>query len=258
MSLTPGGTTKVLADLQTGVVNARNALENTKAQLRLSQRSVAQLTRQTEDLKEVRERLRLENEGLNNVVARKERLLQEVLERARKAEAETVSLKAQLKAETTSSKKSLREMEAALAESTALSSKSEREYITLRDSLKGMKTAWRADVDGLREDMRKREERWQSEAETTGKKYGKLLEEGKARKAGLQTVEQLRDEDLRVRREVEEDFREQMRTLKEQVQSSSEASKKAEKTAEHLAGELARLRRLMRSSSQPAPEDSPT
>jgi hypothetical protein len=78
MSITPGGTTKVLADLQTGVINARNALENTKAQLRLSQRSVAQLTRQTEDLKEVRERLRLENEGLNNVVARKERLLQEV------------------------------------------------------------------------------------------------------------------------------------------------------------------------------------
>jgi DNA anti-recombination protein RmuC len=76
--MTPGGTTKVLADLQTGVVNARNALENTKAQLRLSQRTVAQLTRQTEDLKESRERLRLENEGLNNVVARKERLLQEV------------------------------------------------------------------------------------------------------------------------------------------------------------------------------------
>lgn len=77
-SLTPSGTTKVLADLQTGVTNARNALENTKTQLRISQRTVAQLTRQTEDLKEARERLRLENEGLNNVVARKERLLQEV------------------------------------------------------------------------------------------------------------------------------------------------------------------------------------
>ena len=59
-------------------MNAKNALENTKGQLRLSQRQVSQLTRQTEDLKEVRERLRLENEGLNNVVARKERLLQEV------------------------------------------------------------------------------------------------------------------------------------------------------------------------------------
>src|SRR5260221_14295758 len=78
-SLTPGGTTKVLADLQTGVVNARNALENTKAQLRMSQRTVASLTRQTEDLKEARERLRSETEGLNNVVARKERLLQEVI-----------------------------------------------------------------------------------------------------------------------------------------------------------------------------------
>ena len=77
-SFTPGNTTKVLAELQAGVLNARNALENTKGQLRLSQRQVSQLTRQTEDLKEVRERLRLENEGLNNVVARKERLLQEV------------------------------------------------------------------------------------------------------------------------------------------------------------------------------------
>ncbi|KAF8475186.1 hypothetical protein DFH94DRAFT_115536 [Russula ochroleuca] len=259
LSLTPGGTTKVLADLQTGVINARNALENTKAQLRLSQRSVAQLTRQTEDLKEVRERLRLENEGLNNVVSRKERLLQEVLERARKAEAEAVALKAQLKAETTSSKKSLREMEAALAESTALSSKSEREYITLRDSLKGMKSAWRADVDNLREDMRKREERWRDEVEMTGKKYAKLVEESKARKAGVQSVGQLREEDVRIRREVEDEFREEIRALKERVQSSSAASEKAEKTAEHLAGELARLRRLMRSADQqPAPESSPT
>lgn len=77
-SLTPGGTSKVLADLQTGVIHAKNALENTRAQLRLSQRTVAQLTRLVEDLKDGRERLRLENEGLNNVVARKERLLQEV------------------------------------------------------------------------------------------------------------------------------------------------------------------------------------
>ena len=288
------------------MINARNALENTKAQLRVSQRSVAQLTRQTEDLKEVRERLRLENEGLNNVVARKERLLQEVrsllshtktffytflldailwhfqvLDRARKAEAEAVALKAQLKAETTSSKKSLREMETALTESTALSSKSEREYIALRDSLKGMKSTWRADVESLREDMRKREEKWRSEADTAGKKYTKLVEESKARRTDVQNVEKLREEDARIRCEVEEEFREQIRALKEQVQSSSAASQKAEKTAEyvvasclftclfvcltvfffftprrHLAGELARLRRLMQSADKPEPEDS--
>jgi hypothetical protein len=55
LSLTPGGTIKVLADLQTGMINARIVPVNTKKQLRLSQRSFAQLTRQTEDLKEVRD-----------------------------------------------------------------------------------------------------------------------------------------------------------------------------------------------------------
>ena len=86
-------------------------MDNTKAQLRLSQRTVAQvreptmpsceseltldfvcqLTRQTEDLKDGRERLRLENEGLNNVVARKERLLQEVLAKSQMANPQLIT-----------------------------------------------------------------------------------------------------------------------------------------------------------------------
>ncbi|KAI0042987.1 hypothetical protein FA95DRAFT_1499315, partial [Auriscalpium vulgare] len=261
ISLTPGGTTRVLADLQTGVINARNALENTKAQLRLSQRSVAQLTRQTEDLKEVRERLRLENEGLNNVVARKERLLQEVLERARKAEAEATTHKQQLKADAATSKKSLRDMETALQESTALSSKSEREYTTLRDSLKDLKEGWRADVDALREEMRRREERWRREAEDVGKKYRRLTEEIKARKGVVSEVEKLKVEDEKVRSEVEDEFREELKVLREEIMKSSTVTEKAGATAEHLSGELARLRRLMqaagRASTSP-PEAPPT
>ena len=42
--LSTGNTTKVLADLQAGVVHARQALENTRSQLRLAQRSVAQVS----------------------------------------------------------------------------------------------------------------------------------------------------------------------------------------------------------------------
>ena len=64
------------------------------------------------------------------------------------------------------------------------------------------------------------------------KKYANLLEENKACKADVQNVGQLREEDARIRREVEEEFREQIRVLKEEVQSSSAASEKAEKTAE--------------------------
>jgi len=257
-SLTPGGTSKVLADLQTGVINAKNALENTKAQLRLSQRTVAQLTRQTEDLKEGRERLRLENEGLNNVVARKERLLQEVLERARKAEAEAATLKSQLKTETTTSKRSLREMEAALAESTTLSQKSEREYITLRDSIKSMTESWKHETDRLRDEMRKREDKVKKEAETVGKKYKQLAEEMKAAQLIQTKVKDLQNEDSQIRKETEDELRQEIRQFKAQIEEQSHRSDQAIETAKTLAAELARLRRLMQSGAGSPPSATNT
>ncbi|KAF5373336.1 hypothetical protein D9615_007383 [Tricholomella constricta] len=250
LSLTPGGTTKVLADLQTGVVNARNALENTKAQLRLSQRSVAQLTRQTEDLKEGRERLRLENEGLNNVVARKERLLQEVLERARKAEAEAATLRSQLKSETTSAKKSVQEMKTALSESTALSQKSEREYITLRDSIKGLVESWKADTERLREEMLKREEKVREEAESVGKKYKTLLEEVRLAEGGRVEVKKLRELDKRVSGDVEQAWQDEIARLKAEIERNSKENEDATSTAQSLSNELARLRRLMQAAGR--------
>ncbi|KZT69308.1 hypothetical protein DAEQUDRAFT_765615 [Daedalea quercina L-15889] len=253
-SFAPGNTTKVLADLQAGVLNAKTALENTKAQLRVSQRQVSQLTRQTEDLKEVRERLRLENEGLNNVVARKERLLQEVLERARKAEAEVLSLKAQLKSETTSSKKSLREMETALTEATAHSQKAEREYVVLRDSLKGLTASFQVDTDALRDDMLKREEKILRGAEEMGKRYARLVEEvRREREDGSSVVgeaKRLREENERIRKEVEESFRDDIAQLRSEVDRQGKESEQAWHTAKNLAEELARLRRLMRAEPQ--------
>ncbi|KAH9479196.1 hypothetical protein JR316_0007782 [Psilocybe cubensis] len=260
LSLTPGagGTTKVLADLQTGVVNARNALENTKAQLRLAQRSVAQLTRQTEDLKEGRERLRLENEGLNNVVARKERLLQEVLERARKAEAEAATLKSQLKSETSTSKKTIRELESSLAECTARTAKAEREYTVLRESVKGMGDTWRADVEGLRVEMGRREERVGEEAKRVGAMARKLEEEvrrkGKGQSQEEEEVRRLREEDARSAKEVEKYWMERVKEMKEEVDKESSACEEARKVAKHLSEELARLKRLMRSAGRGEPE----
>lgn len=248
LSFTPGNTTKVLADLQTGVVNARNALEHTKSQLRLSQRTVSQLTRQTEDLKESRERLRLENEGLNNVVARKERLLQEVLERARKAEAEATTLKQQLKTETTTSKKSLRDMETALTESTALSSKSEREYITLRDSMKGLIEAWKHDTDRLRDEMNRRDAKWKGEAEKVGKQYRELVEQVKKAEAGREKVKELQKEDKEKDKEVEAYWMGQIEKMRSELEESNKKSEAAAKTAQRLEEEAARLKRLMRSA----------
>jgi len=98
----------------------------------------------------------------------------QVLERARKAEAEAASLKQHLKQETSTSKKTIREMETQLAESTALSKKSEREYITLRDSIKSMSDTWKLDVESLKSEMRKKEDKWRREVDGVGKKYKDL------------------------------------------------------------------------------------
>lgn len=95
----------------------------------------------------------------------------QVLERARKAESEAQSYKTQLKQEAANAKRSIREMEMALAESTALSAKSEREYITLRDSMKHMVDGWKADVERLKEEMARKEQGWKREAEQLGNKY---------------------------------------------------------------------------------------
>ncbi|KAG7445074.1 uncharacterized protein BT62DRAFT_898204 [Guyanagaster necrorhizus] len=256
MSLTPGGTTKVLADLQTGVVNARNALENTKSQLRLSQRSVAQLTRQTEDQKEVLERLRLENEGLNGVVARKERLLQELLERARKAEAEASLLKTQLKSETSTSKKALRGMESSLAEATALSQKSEREYVTLRDSIKGLVESFNTDTEQLREEMRKREDRMKKDTEMIAVKYQALLEQVEECKVLRDELERTRAENRKRGEEAEKIWMSDIQSLKVEVGESIRMGKEDSATAKQLADELARLRRLMQRPSGLSEEDS--
>lgn len=242
----------MLADLQTGVVNARNALENTKSQLRLSQRTVSQLTRLNEDLKESRERLRLENEGLNNVVARKERLLQEVLERARKAEAEAAQLKQQLKSETTVSKKALREMESALAESTALSSKSEREYLTLRDSMKGMVESWKRDTDRLRDEINKREAKHKAEAEKIGKDYKQLMQEMKKADRGKEDYKKLKEENEARNVEVEKMWTDEIAKMRADLEQSNKESENAVKTAKVLEEELARLRRMMRMAGREA------
>lgn len=86
------------------------------------------------------------------------------MDRARKAENEASTLKAQLKSETANQKKAIKDMETATAESISLSEKSQREYVTLKDSVKGLQDGWKSDVENLREEIVKREETWKKEA----------------------------------------------------------------------------------------------
>jgi hypothetical protein len=155
----------------------------------------------------------------------------QVLDRARKAEAEAASLKSQLKTETSTSKKTIREMEATLHESTALSQKREREYITLRDSIKGLVESFKTDTDRVREEMRHREEKWRAEAESVGKKYRLLLEKIKDAENDRIDVKEQFEEEQRLNKEVELQWMAEIQRLKGEVERSNKEGVEAASTA---------------------------
>jgi hypothetical protein len=86
------------------------------------------------------------------------------MDRARKAENEASTLKAQLKADTSNQKKAMKDMETQTAESIAIAEKTSQEYIILKDSVKNIQDGWKSDVETLRTEIVKREETWKKEA----------------------------------------------------------------------------------------------
>jgi hypothetical protein len=98
-----------------------------------------------------------------------------VLERARKAEAESSILKTALKNTTSENKKALTDMEATVSEATTISQKAESEYAALKDSVSGMMNAWHREVQELRAQVHRKEEEWAKEREEVALKYKSVL-----------------------------------------------------------------------------------
>lgn len=126
-------------------------------------------------------------------------------------------------------------MEAALADATARTQKAEREYTVLRDSLKGLVAGFQADTDALREEMRTREEKVLKEAAEMGARYTQLVKEvRREREDGSSVVgeaRRLREENERIRKEVEESFRDDIAQLRVEVDRQGKDSDQAWKTA---------------------------
>lgn len=130
------GSGKVISGLQSDLLQARSALESTRGQLRLSQRAVEFLGRQNDDLKETKERLSTEIEGLNRSLARKERLQEEALGRARVAEASLGELQQTHRAAVSSHKGKMKELEEGKHRSDEARAKAESEYGALSRGMK--------------------------------------------------------------------------------------------------------------------------
>lgn len=102
--------------------------------------------------------MRVENGSLNNVIARKERLLQEVLERARTAETSLKELQQTRKSLEQSTKKQVQEMTQQMDDARVEKTKAERECVSLRDGVKSLRDVWAREVKALEELRRKEEE----------------------------------------------------------------------------------------------------
>lgn len=125
-------------------------------------------------------------------------------------------------------------MKAALSESTALSQKSEREYVTLRDSIKGLVESWKADTERLREEMQRREDKVRAEAESVGRKYKKLLEEVQTAETGRAEVKKYQELDKKTSREVEQVWQEEISRLKVEVEKSNRETEDATALAKQV------------------------
>ncbi|WVQ76989.1 hypothetical protein IAR50_006668 [Cryptococcus sp. DSM 104548] len=238
--------TKVIDSLQTELLNTKTHLERVKSEVRAGQRRVEQLTRQKEDLQETKERMRVENEGLNNVIARKERLLQEVLERARTAESSLKEISTTRKALEQSTKKALAQMTADLQEAKTREMKAEREAQSLKEGVQSLKDLWARDVKGVREEMKRAEEAEREKRKEDTRKREKVLRLVEAQAAERAKIEAVARDALSKCAQLTESFEERISGVKEEAEKNGKECQKANARAKDLAEELLRLRRLMR------------
>ncbi|GAA6019568.1 hypothetical protein JCM11491_001340 [Sporobolomyces phaffii] len=151
------GSGKVISGLQSELLLAKNGLESTRGQLRLSQRAVDFLGRQNEDLKETKERLNMEIESLTRQLNRRERTTEETLSRARLAESSLTSLQSEHKTYVSTHKSRTKELEESEKKSREELKRVEMEYENLRDGMRSMQGGWKRDLEWLKESLATKE-----------------------------------------------------------------------------------------------------
>lgn len=95
-----------------------------------------------------------------------------------------------------------------------------------------MKSAWKSDVEMLKEEIKKKEERWQKADEELGGKYKRLLEEVAKGSKQRESFEELKKKDRELRESIEASFREEIGRLREEVERETKEQQKANRTAE--------------------------
>ncbi|KAL8280937.1 hypothetical protein RQP46_006616 [Phenoliferia psychrophenolica] len=240
------GSGKVISGLQSELLARSSALDTARQQLRVSQRAVEFLTRQNEDLKESKERLSSENEGLSKTISRKERLQEEAVGRASVAETSLSALQTTHSAAVSSHRTRLKEVEDASATAEEARQKAESEYQALRLGMKSMAEGWKADLDWLRADLVKLEAKHQrdlDEAKLKHQELTKLFEGKEAENLDIKTNVAKIQVALK---STERTIAELMERFEEGVGAPRSQDDDTLKRCQDLEAEFRRMRRLMR------------
>ncbi|KAH9815362.1 hypothetical protein DFH28DRAFT_1082230 [Melampsora americana] len=241
-----GNTGRVITNLQSDLLYARTALDQSKSQLRLSQRAVESLTRQTEDLKESMSRLRLENEGLSKMLSRKERTVSELMERIKRSESELSQIKLEKKEIDQSMKKMSKETDEVLKDSIKRRDRAEIQYEAVKSGVKSLSDGWKRDVIGLKTDMNKLEEKHRKELEESRLKYNTLAKLHASRSGALSSLESTLNSLQSTKETIMNSYSIELKSLQTDLESDRIQSQNSLKMAQEVVDECARFKRMLR------------
>jgi hypothetical protein len=240
------GTGKVIESLTTELSLARTALDDARVQLRTRQTSISSLQRSLDETRETLGRSRTENERLGQMMNRKERQIQEALERARKAEVESKELGK-------SSREwgaRVRKIEAELGEERILKQRAEVQYEAISSNWKQIREAWEKEMIELRESQGDAVKRNRDEVKLMLSKFKAaeeswkgIEEEGKVLRGIVQELEQERNRAMIF-------IQGPVSDLVAQLKEHESHTKGQDSAVQAVQDELQRILRLMRADGQ--------
>ncbi|KAI8461689.1 hypothetical protein BY996DRAFT_4573163 [Phakopsora pachyrhizi] len=239
-------TTRVITTLQTDLLYSRTALDQSKSQLRLSQRTVESLSRQNEDLKESMARLRLENEGLSKMLNRKERTVSELMDRIKKSESEASTLKQERKEIDITLKKLTKESDEIVKDSLKKKDRAESQYEAIKSGVKSLNEAWKRDVSGLKDDLAKIQDKHRKEMEDSRLKYQTLAKLHASRSSSLSTLESNVNSLNKSKQEFVSKYSIEIENIKDRLKEDEKLNKGCMEMTNEVYGECKRFKRILR------------
>ncbi|RSH79139.1 uncharacterized protein EHS24_001177 [Apiotrichum porosum] len=246
-----GKSSKMIDALQTELEQTKAHLDRAKAEVRACHHEIGTLTSRTEDLRETRDRMRTEADALNNVINRKERMVTDVLARARTAEATVQQYTTERQEFEQRSKEVEAEARERVEKEFMARVKAEAEAEALRDSVRSLRAVWQREVEAYRNEVSRMADQMRAERETAGVKRDEVMALVNKQTDEHKHVVTLVDEVNAKHAAASSRFEAEVRDMRAQVDAHAQDADNSRRIARALALELIKLRRAAEQYDRP-------